>query len=225
MQKVVIGLSGGMDSVTLLGLLLEQGLEVHCCSFLYGSKHSSYEMEAAANVVDFYKQHGKSVKFEVFDLRQAFQHFKSNLLKTGGSIPEGHYEEDSMKTTVVPGRNLILSSIMAGYAESIGAIAIALGVHSGDHHIYPDCRPLFINKLNKTIIESTEGKIVVKAPFLFKDKAKILEIGYNLQIPVPYHLTRTCYKDQAHACGKCGSCVERLEAFKLIGKKDPVKYE
>jgi 7-cyano-7-deazaguanine synthase len=225
MRKLVIGLSGGMDSVTLLGLLLGQGFEVHCCSFLYGSKHSSYEMEAAAKVVEYYKDKKQPVHHQLFDLRQAFELFESDLLKTGGEIPEGHYAEESMKATVVPGRNLILSSIMAGYAESIKAHGIALGVHAGDHHIYPDCRPDFIQSLNQTISASSEDKIKVLSPFLFKDKHKILKIGYDLKIPVPYELTRTCYKDQALSCGKCGSCVERLEAFERIGKKDPIKYE
>jgi 7-cyano-7-deazaguanine synthase len=225
-MKVVIGLSGGMDSTTLLGDFLEQGFEVHCCSFLYGSKHSSYEMQAASEIIEFYhKKNSFNLTHCVIDLRQAFSLFKSNLLKTGGKIPEGHYQEDSMKQTVVPGRNLILGSIMAGIAESIGAEFIALGVHAGDHHIYPDCRPRFIESFQKTVNLSSEGKVHVVSPYLYLTKANILTKGYSLSIPVPYHLTRTCYKDQELACGKCGSCRERLEAFETIKKIDPIKYE
>ncbi len=225
MQKVVIGLSGGMDSVTLLGFALRQGYEVHCVSFFYGSKHSPYEMQAARNVIEYYREAGKGVKHSVIDLRHAFSGFKSNLLDSGGAIPEGHYEEASMKQTVVPGRNMIMGAIMAGLAESIGAQTVMLGVHSGDHHIYPDCRPDFINAFNRAVIESSDYKVSVSAPFINDTKESLLLKGYNYEPAVPYHLTRTCYKAQEVSCGKCGSCRERLEAFELIGVKDPIPYE
>lgn len=225
MKKIVIGLSGGMDSATLLGYFLEQGFSVHCCMFTYGSKHNKWENEAAKNIIEFYQSKGFPVDWSAFDLSNVFVNFKSDLLLSGGDIPEGHYEEDSMKRTVVPGRNLIMSSIMAGLAESIGAGNIALGVHSGDHHIYPDCRPGFVTALRTVIEQSTETKVSVITPFLYLNKAKILEIGYKLHPIVPYHLTRTCYKNQPLACGKCGSCQERLEAFEKLGIKDPIEYE
>jgi 7-cyano-7-deazaguanine synthase len=224
-MKVVLGLSGGMDSATLLGYYLRQGAEAHCCSFLYGSKHSAYETQAASDVVRFYKERGFKIETKMFDLRQAFQAFQSNLLKSGGEIPEGHYNDASMSKTVVPGRNLVIAAVMAGYAESIGADCIALGVHAGDHHIYPDCRPEFIAALEATLEYSTEGRLRIEAPFLYKTKTEILYIGYHLTPAVPYHLTRTCYKDQQYSCGKCGSCVERLEAFAELGLKDPIMYE
>ena len=220
-----MGLSGGMDSATLLGIYLGQGFEVHCCSFIYGSKHGPYENTAANNLVDYYHTIDFPVAKKAFDLRQPMFHFKSDLLLTGGAIPEGHYEAESMKATVVPGRNMIFASIMAGYAQSIGAEAIALGVHAGDHAIYPDCRPDFIEALRNAIEFSTEGKVDVWTPLLYEDKARILKIGLGLTPAVPYQLTRTCYKDQPISCGKCGSCQERLEAFKIIGIKDPITYE
>lgn len=225
-EKVVMGLSGGMDSATLLALLIEQGYEVHCCTFYYGSKHNKWENRAAENLIDFYG-FKKPVFGYTFDLCKSFKDFKSDLLLTGGKIPEGHYEAESMRQTVVPGRNMIFASIMAGLAESIGAKAIALGVHKGDHHIYPDCRAEFIKSLDTAIYLSSDRKVEVIAPFLEIDKTGILKIGQKIQIPcsVPYHLTRTCYKDQKLSCGKCGSCQERLEAFKNIGIKDPIKYE
>jgi len=226
MRKVVMGLSGGMDSATLLGLLLEQGFAIHCCSFVYGSKHGIYELEAAENIVAFYQERKKPVTHRVIDLRIPFLYMQSSLLKSGGPIPEGHYEAESMKQTVVPGRNLIFASVMAGIAESIGADTIYLGVHSGDHAIYPDCRPTFIMSLNETISFSSDGKVRVVAPLLKDDKGSILYKGYHGCTPkIPYHLTRTCYKDQPIACGKCGSCQERLEAFAKNGLKDPIPYE
>jgi 7-cyano-7-deazaguanine synthase len=225
MKRIVLGLSGGMDSATLLGYYLEQGAEVHCCSFYYGSKHGGFELQAAKDVVTFYQHHGFTVVHHLFDLSHVFKDFKSALLLSGSDIPEGHYEEESMKQTVVPGRNLIFASIMAGLAESIEAEIVALGVHSGDHHIYPDCRPEFVTELARTVLHSTQGKIVVVAPFLNDNKASILIQGYGFEIPVPYELTRTCYKNQLKACGKCGSCQERLEAFEIIGIKDPIEYE
>lgn len=150
--------------------------------------------------------------------------FKSNLLKDQGEIPEGHYNDSNMSLTVVPGRNSIFITIMAGYAESVDADTVALGVHAGDHVVYPDCRPLFISAMNTAIQASTEEKVHIETPFLHLNKTEILKIGYSLPTPVPYEYSRTCYKDQELSCGKCGSCSERLEAFKLIGKVDPIKY-
>ena len=224
-MKHVIGLSGGMDSATLLGYLLDQGSEqVHCCSFYYGSKHGQWELKAAQDLVEFYQSQGLPVTGHQIDVSEAFNEFKSNLLLSGEAIPEGHYEHESMSQTVVPGRNLILAAIMAGLAESVGAGVVALGVHSGDHHIYPDCRPNFITTLYSVIRASSDGKVRIQAPFLNLDKTEILKIGYALNPPTPYHLTRTCYKNQEVSCGKCGSCVERLSAFNSIRQTDPISY-
>ena len=133
---------------------------------------------------------------------------------------------DKLKNSVFFGF-LIFLSIMAGYAESIGADTVAFGAHSGDHAIYPDCRPEFVYAANTTLYLSSDKKITIEAPFLYLDKTKILEIGYSIDehFRPPYELTRTCYKDQPISCGKCGSCQERLEAFKNIGKIDPIEYE
>lgn len=225
MKKVVMALSGGMDSATLLGLLLEQGFTVHTCFFWYGSKHNKWERIAAQQIFSFYKTHTCLVSAQQYDLSGIFSHSRSNLLQTGGEIPEGHYESATMSKTIVPGRNMVFASIMAGVAESLGAEAIALGVHSGDHHIYPDCREEFIKALNTTISLSSDQKVRVLAPLIHDDKESILRRGYTMHIPVPYHLTRTCYKEQPISCGKCGSCWERLEAFDKIREIDPIKYE
>lgn len=225
MKRVVIGLSGGMDSTTLLGHLLEQGADVHCCVFTYGSKHNKYENLAADRIISFYQGIGMPVSRHFFDLKEVFSKVESNLLLSGGDIPEGHFESDVMKKTIVPGRNLIFGSIMTSVAESIGADEIALGVHSGDHHIYPDCRPEFIKAMDLAIFLSSDKKVQVTTPFVGMNKTSILELGYEQGLIIPYDMTRTCYKDQTIACGKCGSCMERLEAFKNLGEKDPIKYE
>jgi len=224
-MKTVLSLSGGMDSTTLLGILLEQGHAVYPVIFSYGSKHGVYENKAAKDVWEYYiTKHPKLMDYIEIDLSTAFSAFKSDLLLTGGKIPEGHYAEDSMKATVVPGRNTIFIAFLLGIAESIKANTIALGVHSGDHHIYPDCREEYIRSMQQTIFHAAEQAIKLKAPLLHDDKTSILQKGYNLPIPVPYHLTRTCYKDQPLSCGKCGSCQERLEAFHNINGKDSIDY-
>lgn len=221
-MKIVLSLSGGVDSSTLCGYYLEKGYEVAPIVFNYGSKHNSYENLAADKISKFFGL-DKPILLELGFIGMLF---KSDLLLAGSEIPEGHYTDQRMSATVVPARNLIFASIVAGYAESIGADAIALGVHGGDHHIYPDCRPPFISALNTAVMLATDGKVRVDTPFLYFSKGDILRKGLSLNsIKIPYHMTRTCYKNQEFACGKCGSCVERLEAFKQVGIPDPIQYE
>lgn len=226
MSNTVIALSGGMDSATLLGELLSNGHSVFCCLFDYGSKHNKWERSAAKNIIDYYKSSGFDFKYKYLNIESAFDSIQSSLMESSGKdIPEGHYEAESMKQTVVPGRNLIFASIMSGIAESIYYNTITLGVHSGDHHIYPDCRPEFISNLNETVKHSSDMQVHVYTPFIKMNKKSIIELGMSLNPQVPYHLTRTCYKDQILSCGKCGSCRERLEAFELVGISDPIDYE
>jgi 7-cyano-7-deazaguanine synthase len=220
-KKVVLAMSGGLDSTTLCGWYLEQNYEIFPIIFNYGSKHNKYENEAAFNICDYW-----NINYQFVDLAFMTKIAKSNLMLSGGDIPEGHYEDQNMKLTVVPGRNLIFASILASYAESNKIEEIALGVHAGDHVIYPDCRPTFIIALQDVITMSTDAQVEVKAPFLNIDKKKILQYSFAFEnVKVPYELTRTCYKDQEKSCGSCASCVERLEAFNLIGIKDPIEYE
>lgn len=220
-MKVVVSLSGGMDSTTVAGHYLDQGAEVIPVSFSYGSKHNAYENKAAMDVATYYGLPA----IKQINLTEAMGNFKSDLLKTGGEIPEGHYEAKSMSATVVPGRNTIFAAMLMGFAQSVEADVVALGVHAGDHHIYPDCRPDFIWHMQGVYFEATEGKVSLEAPFLHATKADILRIGYTHRRQAPYYLTRTCYKDQPISCGLCGSCQERLEAFQLIGREDPIEYE
>lgn len=219
MSRVILSLSGGMDSTTLLGKMVHEGWEVECIGFTYGSKHNSWENAAAISISDYYK-----VPFTLVDISSVLSalHFKSDLLKTGGDIPEGHFESSSMSRTVIPGRNMIFASILAGAAESRGSSVVAVGIHSGDHAIYPDCRPEFYSRMGEAIAAATDGKVRFIAPFLYKDKISIIEEG--LKINVPYQMTRTCYMDQMIACGRCGSCQERLAAFAANDIADPICY-
>lgn len=221
MNKVVLALSGGMDSATLCSYYIDKGYSIFPMSFEYGSKHNKYERQAASSLCSYWNLDLKLISLDfISDL------FESNLLLKGGDIPEGHYESKNMSKTVVPGRNVIFASIMMGYAWSIGADTIALGVHAGDHAIYEDCRAGFIAAMNAAIIAGSGDRVHLEAPFLYLDKTKILRIGYNSDYDIPpYGLTRTCYKDQELSCGKCGACQERLEAFANMGIIDPIKYE
>lgn len=217
-KRIIMALSGGLDSATLLAYLKFEQYMVSCIGFTYGSKHNSYENKAASDIADFYK-----VPYQLIDLTSIFSSFTSSLMKDGADIPEGHYSDSSMSSTVVPSRNIIFSSILSGLAWSQGISQIALGVHSGDHAIYPDCRPGFIKAIDTALFLGTDGKVEIIAPFLNMNKQEIVKIG--LHLGVPYHLTRTCYKDQEIACGVCGSCYERQEAFTLNGTQDPIIYE
>lgn len=213
MTKSVLSLSGGIDSSTVLARMIDENQKVECFGFKYGSKHSIYELQAAVKVADYYK-----VPFSVIDLTDIGRHLSSNLLKSGGPIPEGHYEVENMKLTVVPCRNIIFLSVLAGIAESKGASIIGIGIHQGDHVIYPDCRLEFFRQMDEAIRLGTDGKVSLYAPFLSTDKTGIVKWG--LQHDVPYQLTRTCYKDQSNPCGKCGSCIERREAFEKNKSND-----
>lgn len=219
-RNIVLALSGGMDSSALLGKCRAVYTDANILTifFSYGSKHNEYEWPAAQAVADHYK-----VPIKFVDLTQLSKVLKSDLLLSGGAIPEGHYEAKSMKQTVVPGRNSIFASILAGACESLGGGKVLMGVHAGDHAIYPDCRPMFVTAMGGAIASSTENRVFLEAPFLYLSKGQI--VGQGLELGVPFNLTRTCYKNQPIACGKCGSCNERREAFAQNNVTDPVEYE
>lgn len=218
MKKAVLALSGGMDSTTLLSHLLNKRYEVHPFQFIYGSKHNWEEVEAVRQISKYF-----GIRVPIIDLTKVFKNISSSLLLTGDEIPEGHYSNSNMSKTVVPGRNSIFISILVGIAESIEADRVVIGVHSGDHHIYPDCRKNYIYAMRDAMLLASDSKVRLWAPFLHLDKTSIIQIGLDLK--TPYHLTRTCYKYQPIACGRCGSCQERLEAFKANGIDDPIEYE
>lgn len=214
-KRYVIALSGGLDSAVLLADVLKSRApeDVLCVSFRYGSKHEEREAQAAFSLCEHYK-----VDQEVVHVKLPAD--KSSLLNKELPIPEGHYQDRTMKSTVVPCRNLIFASYLAAYAENHNAAAIALGVHSGDHAIYPDCRLEFVTALEKAVKLATEGRVAVYTPFVDWDKKQIVAHGDFLK--VPFHLTWTCYNGGNVPCRRCGSCVERAEAFTKNKLTDPV---
>lgn len=217
MKSGVIILSGGLDSTTLLHQLVNDGWDLKALSFDYGQKHAK-ELECAA-----FQAKKFNIEHKICSLGFMNDLFESNLLQSGDAIPDGHYEDESMKQTVVPNRNMILISIAAGYALSHDATHLFYGAHAGDHTIYPDCRPEFVKKLAETLDLCDWNDLNLQAPFQDLDKAQIVKLGHDLE--VDFTQTWTCYKGKDKACGTCGSCTERLEAFELNGYTDPLPYQ
>ncbi|MGO1232117.1 MAG: 7-cyano-7-deazaguanine synthase QueC [Marinobacter sp.] len=216
-DTVVVIYSGGMDSFTLLHLARARGLKVHALSFNYGQRHVR-ELEAASAVCQ-----AEAIPHKVIDIRAMSEVMSGSSLTSDIEVPEGHYEEDSMKSTVVPNRNMILLSLATGYAVTVGAQAVWYGAHGGDHAIYPDCRPDFVEKMDAVCRVANYEPVGVEAPFMAMDKGEIL--GEGLKLGLDYSQTWTCYNGREKACGRCGSCVERLEAFAAHGIEDPLSYE
>lgn len=216
-RTAVVIYSGGMDSFTLLHRARAQGYEVHALSFDYGQRHVK-ELESARQVCD-----ELSVPHKVIDIRALSEVMVGSALTSDVEVPEGHYEEDSMKATVVPNRNMILLSLATGYAVTVQAEEVWYGAHGGDHAIYPDCRPEFVAKMDAVCQIANYESVSIKAPFMGADKADILAEG--LKMGLDYGKSWTCYNGRERACGRCGSCVERLEAFAANGVQDPIAYE
>ncbi len=217
--RVVIIASGGMDSTTLLYDILDQGYEVYVLSINYHQKHSQE--------LDFIRKTCKKLKIphKIINLSKMGKEllYASALTSHKINIPEERYKEKNMKLTVVPNRNMILLSLAAGYAISLGAKKVFYGAHAGDHALYPDCRPEFVQAMRKVISLADWKPVTLEAPYLNLSKSDIISQGNKLG--VDYSLTWSCYQGRIKACGKCGSCRERLKAFKKIGMKDPIKYE
>lgn len=204
--------SGGMDSIVMLHDYATYIM--HAVTFNYGSKHAEKQIPCAIrNCADLAIQH------TVIELEFIGRYFKSALLKAGGEIPDGHYEDPSMRQTVVPFRNGIMLAIAAGLAESIGAASIMLANHAGDHAIYPDCRSEFIDAIGTAIYRGTYKRLEVLAPYTHKTKKDIANIGICLG--VDFNQTWSCYKGGEKHCGTCGTCVERKEA---LGEFDTTEY-
>lgn len=207
-----------MDSVTALHWARTRHEVTAVLSFDYGAKHNARELPFAA-------EHAKEmgVRHEVIRLDFVDRLFKSALLKSGGDIPEGHYAAENMRQTVVPFRNAIMLSIACGFAESIGAEGLVIAAHGGDHAIYPDCREDFMKAMGEAMHAGTYAQIHLMRPFLSMTKGDIARQGTRLG--VDYARTWSCYKGGARHCGKCGTCVERREAFIEADVVDPTIYE
>ncbi|MDE6578625.1 MAG: 7-cyano-7-deazaguanine synthase QueC [Muribaculaceae bacterium] len=212
----VIILSGGMDSVTLLHYC--QDRIAVAVSFDYGSNHNAREIECAA-----WQCSELGIEHIVIPLDFMSKYFKSSLLEGADSIPEGHYADDNMKSTVVPFRNGIMLSIACGLAESRGLAHVMMANHGGDHTIYPDCRPEFVDAMSEAMRCGTYDGITIEAAFTNITKGDIASLGKKLGID--YSHTYSCYKGRDKHCGKCGTCVERREAMAAAGIDDPTIYE
>ena len=216
MKDSLIVVSGGMDSVTLLYEYADQiALAV---TFDYGSNHAKKE-------IPFAQMHCQrlGIKHLVIPLSFMHDYFKSSLLEGDAAIPEGHYADENMKSTVVPFRNGIMLSIACGIAESNGLHKVLIANHGGDHTIYPDCRPEFIQSMSSAMQNGTYEHIEIFAPYTNITKGDIARHGKALGID--YSETWSCYRGGDKHCGKCGTCVERHEALLEAGIDDPTEYE
>lgn len=216
MTKIIVVYSGGLDSFTLLNEAIRSGKDISALSFDYGQKHRK-ELHF---VEKFCTQ--ESIDSKIVDISSIKELFQGSSLTDDIDIPKGHYEDDSMKSTVVPNRNMILISLALGYAVTKGAEEVWFGAHAGDHAIYPDCRPEFVEKMDSVARIANYSPIAIKAPYITMSKTEILAIGLNMQLD--YGLTWTCYEGKDLACGSCGACHERLESFAANNVIDPIKY-
>ena len=237
-KQAVLSLSVGLDSRTVLLHLLAEGYEVTALSFDYGQKHN-IELERAAELIEYLDKNGHPVKYQRITLQGLVSLLNSNLVQGGEEVPEGHYEEENMKDTVVPNRNKMFSSIIQAAALSIANakncdVKIAMGIHAGDHAIYPDCRQEFRDADYKAFTEGNwdADKVTYYTPFLNGDKFDILVEGQSachklgIDFDEVYKRTNTSYKPTAEGLSdyKSASSVERIEAFLKLGRKDPVEY-
>ena len=248
MKQAVLSLSGGMDSSTLLLHLLANGYKVTALSFDYGQKHR-VELERAKQLVNYLNSNNQDITYQVIKLDGLPQLLNSALVEGGDEVPEGHYEEDNMKATVVPNRNKIFSSIIQSVALSIAnetksPVQIAMGIHAGDHAIYPDCRQEFRDADYNAFAEGNwdSERVLSYTPYLNGDKFDILKDGEScceclgVDFDEVYKRTNTSYKPifvkdldnrfsgSWHSDYKSASSVERIEAFIKLGRPDPVAY-
>lgn len=216
MKDTLIVLSGGLDSTTMLYEYKEQiALAV---SFHYGSNHNDRELS-------FARLHCErlGIKHLVIPLSFIKQYFHSSLLEGDAAVPEGNYDEQNMRSTVVPFRNGIMLSVAAGLAETFGLKNIMLANHAGDHTIYPDCRPQFVDAMDKAIQAGTWEGVRLLTPYTGITKTDIARKGKILGID--YSETWSCYRGGEIHCGRCGTCRERREALRLAGIDDTTQYE
>jgi 7-cyano-7-deazaguanine synthase len=221
-NSCVAVVSGGLDSAVLVHHLAADGWELRLVSFDYGQRHR-VELDHAARIATTV-----GVPHDIVDLRSVGALLSGSALTDDAvDVPDGHYTDESMRSTVVANRNAIFAMVATGVAVADGAHAVALGIHAGDHFIYPDCRPEFVAAAEHLARVANEGFVAesfqVLAPFLSWTKAEIVLRGAELD--VPFAETWSCYKGGDLHCGTCGTCVERREAFQVAGVADPTEYQ
>lgn len=231
-------MSGGLDSTSLALHMLSQGYEIRAYSFNYGQKHD-IELQLVKANIEYLQSLGYQITHQTIDLRDCFSDSNSSLHKGGEKIPEGDYRDETMKSTVIENRNIIFSSIIYGKAlawanKTQDNVLITLGLHAGDHTIYPDCRPESQEMARELFKISNWGseRVDYVTPFIHIDKGEVLRTGIEaceklgVDWKVIYGNTISCYTpdEHGHSCGKCGTCVERLEAFEKLGLQDPITY-
>lgn len=216
MKDTLMVVSGGMDSTTMLHEFAHRiALAI---TFNYGSNHNAREIECAR-----YNCALLGIELIVVDMPFVGELFESSLLSGADAIPEGNYDDDNMKSTVVPFRNGIMLSVAAGMAESRGLKHVMMANHGGDHAIYPDCRRGFVDAMSAAIAEGTYDHITILAPYTDITKTDIARRGAALGID--YSHTYSCYKGGEKHCGRCGTCSERRQAFADANIPDPTDYE
>lgn len=218
-KETVVICSGGLDSVTLAYLVAAQGRSLRLVTFDYGQRHRKEIDFAAEAARDLGASH------QIVDISGVGRLLSGSALTDDVEVPDGHYAAPNMSVTIVPNRNAIMLAITFGIAAAAEAQAVAIAVHTGDHFIYPDCRPEFVDAfgaMQELALEGV-GEIALEAPFIGMTKADIVAEGARLQ--VPFARTWSCYKGGERHCGRCGTCVERREAFHLAGVADPTAYD
>jgi 7-cyano-7-deazaguanine synthase len=217
MTKSVVVFSGGLDSTVLLHRLVDAGDEVLALSVDYGQRHRR-ELEHARAIAE-----RLGVEWQIADLSAIAPLLAGSSQTTPGvAVPRGHYAEESMKQTVVPNRNIIMIAVAAGWAISRRCQRVAYAAHTGDHTIYPDCRPEFAAAFGKAISLADWHSVELHCPFIGMTKAEIVALGARLG--VDFAATWSCYEGGDVHCGQCGTCFERREAFLLAGVSDPTSY-
>ena len=217
-MKALVLFSGGLDSTVLAAQLLADGAETRLLSIDYGQRHAK-ELQQAEKIADALGLPHRILRLP--DLGPLLG--GSSLTDDQVELPEGHYAEESMKATVVPNRNMILLALAGGHALSIGFNTIAYAAHAGDHTIYPDCRPEFADAMEKALKLADWQNLNLHRPFVNFSKEELVRKGNELGAPL--ELTWSCYAGREKHCGKCGTCVERKEAFALAKVEDPTEYE
>jgi 7-cyano-7-deazaguanine synthase len=221
-EHAIVIASGGLDSTVLAYWLAARGTLLTMLSFDYGQRHR-VELSYAAGIADLLECAHEQV--DLSSLRPLLA--GSALTDAEALVPDGHYTDESMRATIVPNRNAIMLDVAVAFAVIHQADAVAFGAHAGDHAIYPDCRPQFVERYAQMVRCANEGLLVegfeILAPFLTQNKTDIVRLG--IELGVPFERTWSCYRGNAVHCGTCGTCTERREAFRQNRISDPTRYE